>query len=84
MSGPVRDYVALHAQFLWWALTQEFDYVLSHNFTPPDAGSRPSFKAELLATSSYSGQRSGRGMARTASRGRGSSLQRRRADGALP
>lgn len=84
MSGLSREYLAIYVQMLRWALTQQLEFALSsHGLVLPDFGHRPSFKAELLATSTYRGQRSGRGTAKTASRDMGS-LQRRRPDGALP
>lgn len=84
MSGLTRDYLAIYLQMLRWAWTQQLEFVLTrHGLVTPNAGHRPSFKAELLAASACRQQRSGRGMAKTAGRGTGSSLERRRADGAL-
>lgn len=85
MSGLSRDYLAIYVQMLRFALTQQLEFTLSrHDLVLPSVGHRPSFKAQLLAASNYSGLRSGREKAKTASLCQCRSPQYGRVDGALP
>ena len=69
---------------LRWAVTQQLGFALSRNgLVLPNAGHRPSFKAELLAASNYS-QRRRHGKAKTSSRGQRHRSSYGRVDGALP